>query len=92
LKNRWAERLGRVPGAKVLVGLDQAQSGAFATIHFDTMEPGKLGDLLLGKYNIFVTPITGPGISGIRVSANVYTSMGEIDRFCDAVEAVVPRG
>ena len=91
LKNRWAERLGKVPGAKVLVGLDRAQSGAFATIHFDTMEPGKLGDLLLSKYNIFVTPITAPFLNGIRVSANVYTSTAEIDRFCEAVEAIIPR-
>jgi selenocysteine lyase/cysteine desulfurase len=91
LKNRWGERLGRVPGAKMLVSLDAAQSGAFGTIHFDTIEPGKLGEALLSKYNIFVTPITGPGISGIRVSANVYTSTAEIERFCEAVEAVVPR-
>jgi selenocysteine lyase/cysteine desulfurase len=91
LKNRWAERLSKVPGAKVLVGVDRAQSGAFGTIHFDTMEPGKLGDLLLSKYNIFVTPITAPFLNVIRVSANVYTSTAEIDRFCDAVEAIIPR-
>jgi isopenicillin-N epimerase len=91
LKNRWGQRLGKIPGAKMLVGLDAAQSGAFGTIHFDTIEPGKLGDRLLSEYNIFVTPITGPGISGIRVSANVYTSTAEIDRFSDAVEAIVPR-
>jgi isopenicillin-N epimerase len=91
LKNRWAERLGKVPGAKVLVSLDPAQSGAFGTIHFDTIEPGRLGDALLSKYNIFVTPIAAPFLNGIRVSANVYTSTSEIDRFCDAVEAVVPR-
>jgi selenocysteine lyase/cysteine desulfurase len=91
LKNRWAERLGKLPGAKVLVGLDPDQSGAFGTIHFDSMEPGKLGDALLTKYNIFVTPITGPGLNGIRVSANVYTSTAEIDRFCEAVETIIPR-
>src|SRR5277367_5671437 len=91
LKNRWAERLGKVPGAQVLVGLDANQSGAFATIHFDTIEPGKLGDALLSKYNIFVTPINAPFLNGIRVSANVYTSTAEIDRFCEAVEATVPR-
>src|SRR5580704_13181417 len=91
LKNRWAERLEKIPGAKMLVSLDATHSGAFGTIHFDTIEPGKLGDALLSKYNIFVTPITGPGITGIRVSANVYTSTAEIDRFSDAVEAIVPR-
>jgi len=88
LKNRWAERLGKVPGAQVLVGLDANQSGAFATIHFDTIEPGKLGEALFSKYNIFVTPIVAPFLNGVRVSANVYTSPEEIDQFCSAVEAI----
>src|SRR5229473_2742261 len=91
LKQRWAERLGKLPGAQMLVNLEPNQSGAFGTIHFDTMDPGKLSDALLGKYNILVVPISGPGLSGIRVSANVYTSTTEIDRFCDAVETVLPR-
>ncbi|MHB8501806.1 MAG: aminotransferase class V-fold PLP-dependent enzyme [Candidatus Acidiferrales bacterium] len=91
LKNRWAERLGKVPGAQVLVGLEPDHSGAFGTIHFETMDPGKLGDALLTKYNILVTPIVTPSFKGIRVSSNVYTSTAEIDRFCDAVEAIVPR-
>jgi selenocysteine lyase/cysteine desulfurase len=91
LKNRWAERLSQLPGARMTVGLDPSQSGAFGTIHFDTIEPGKLCDALLAKYNIFVVPIIGPGISGIRVSSNVYTSTEEIDQFCDAVAAIVPR-
>jgi selenocysteine lyase/cysteine desulfurase len=75
----------------VLAELGPEHSGAFATIHFETMEPGKLGEALMSKYNIFVTPIGGPGFNGIRVSSNVYTSTAEIDRFCDAVEAIVPR-
>jgi selenocysteine lyase/cysteine desulfurase len=91
LKNRWAERLSELPGARMTVGLDPSQSGAFGTIQFATMEPGKLVDALLSKYNIFVVPITGPGFNGIRVSANVYTSPDEIDQFCDAVAAIVPR-
>lgn len=91
LKQRWADRLTQIPGAKLLVGLDADQSGAFGTIHFDTIEPGKLADALLTKYNIVVTPIAAPSLNGIRVSANVYTSPQEIDQFCDAVAAVVPR-
>ncbi|HYY72311.1 MAG TPA: aminotransferase class V-fold PLP-dependent enzyme [Candidatus Bathyarchaeia archaeon] len=91
LKNRWAERLSKVRGAKVLVELGPNQSGAFGTIHFDGVDPSKLSDELLSKYNIFVVPIKGPGLDGIRVSANVYTSPEEIDQFCAAVEAIVPR-
>ncbi len=91
LKQRWAERLSKLPGAKMLVGLGPNQSGAFGTIHFESIDPGKLSDVLLAKYSILVTPISAPSVQGIRVSPNVYTSIAEIDRFCDAVEAIVGR-
>jgi isopenicillin-N epimerase len=91
LKQRWAERLSKLRGARMLVSLDANQSGAFGTIHFDTIEPGKLTDALLANYNIFTTPIVTPFLSGIRVSPNVYTSVAEVDRFCEAVEAIVSR-
>ena len=90
LKQRWVERLSQLPGARMLVGLEPNQSGAFGTIHFETMDPGKLSDALLSKYNILVTPISAPSLNGIRVSPNVYTSTREIDQFCNAVAAIVP--
>jgi len=91
LKQRWAERLGKLPGAQMLVGLDPGHSGAFGTMHFETMDPRKLSDALLTKYNVLVVPIVGPRLNGIRVSPNVYTSTAEIDRFCDAVETIIRR-
>lgn len=91
LKQRWAERLSKLPGVQVLVGLGPEHSGAFGTVHFEGMDPGKLSDELLAKYNIFVTPIVFRSVTGIRVSPNVYTSIAEIDRFCGAVEAITRR-
>src|SRR5277367_216324 len=91
LKNRYAERLSKHPAARMLVGLDADQSGAFGTIHFETIDARKLTDALMEKHSIFVVPIVAPFLNGIRVSPNVYTSTAEIDRFCDAVETIVPR-
>ena len=90
LKHRWVQRLSQLPGARMLVGPEPNQSGAFGTIHFETMDPGKLSDVLLSEYSILVTPISAPSLDGIRVSPNVYTSTGEIDRFCNAVAAIIP--
>ena len=92
LKQCWAEPLSKLPGARMLVGLGPDQSGAFATIHFETVDPGKLTEALLTKYNILVTPISTANVNGIRVSPNVYTSTEEIHRFCDAVAAIIPGG
>ena len=86
LKERWARRLEKSVGATMLARVEPEHSGAFATVHFDGVDSGKLGNVLLDKYNILVTPIGGPGFDGLRVSPNVYTSVAEIDRFGDAVE------
>jgi isopenicillin-N epimerase len=87
LTQRWSDRLTKVPGAKLLV--QPNQSGAFATIHFHGVDPGKLVAALQEKHSIFTTPITGPGFNGIRVSPNIYTSPEEVDRFAEAVASVV---
>ncbi len=76
----------------MLVRLEPNQSGAFGTIQFASLDAGKLGGALMSKYKILVTPITGPGYNGIRVSPNVYTSLDEIDRFADAVENIIRTG
>jgi selenocysteine lyase/cysteine desulfurase len=96
LKQRWADRLTRIQGATLLVGLAPELSGAFGTIQFDGVDPGKLASTLLEKFNIVVTPISGPMVNGkaqfagLRISPNVYTSVEEVDVFCDAVEKTVP--
>jgi isopenicillin-N epimerase len=89
LKQRWAARLSQIPGAKMLALPDPANSGAFATIHFEGVEPPKLCDALLAQHNIFTTPIVAPFLNGIRISSNVYTSPQDVDTFCDAVSSVV---
>ena len=96
LKQRWADRLTKSQSATLLVGLAPELSGAFGTIQFDGVDAGKLAGTLLEKYNIVVVPISGPSVkgkvqfTGLRVSPNVYTSLEEIDLFCDAVEKTVP--
>jgi selenocysteine lyase/cysteine desulfurase len=89
LKRRWADRLQKSVGAKLVARVEPEHSGAFATVHFEGVDPGKLGNLLLEKYNIFVTPIGGPGFNGLRISPNVYTSVDEVDQFGDAVEQIL---
>jgi isopenicillin-N epimerase len=87
LKQRWADRLTRLPGAKLTVLPDERHSGAFATLEFKGVDGGKLTNEMLTKHQIRVTGIAGPGFNGIRISPNVYTSLAEVDRFSDAIEA-----
>jgi isopenicillin-N epimerase len=93
LKSRWADRLQKLPGVTVLAKAEDPRlSGAFATVQFDGVDGGKLGGVLMDKYKIFTTPITGPAkqFNGLRISPNVYTSVEEVDRFAQAVEESLP--
>jgi selenocysteine lyase/cysteine desulfurase len=91
IKQRWADRLSQLPSARMTVRLEPFNSGAFGTIGFEGIDPGKLTKDLQEKYNIFTVGITGPNkqFTGIRVGPNVYTSPQEIDYFCDSVEKIV---
>ena len=91
LKNRWAGRLGKVPGAKMLVGLDPEP---LRRVRHDSLRnhgSGKAERCTAEQVQHFRYAHHAPCLNGIRVSPNVYTSTAEIDRFCDAVEAIVPR-
>jgi selenocysteine lyase/cysteine desulfurase len=92
LKERWARRLESNKGIKILTPYDPQQSCGLALFNIEGMDPGKLGGHLWDRYRIIVTPISHEEFRGIRVTPNVYTTLNEIDMFCDAVEKVIRNG
>jgi isopenicillin-N epimerase len=86
LKDRWARRLEARKGVRVLTPYDPRQSCGLANVSFEGVDPRKLGEHLFQRHRIIVTPIVHEEFSGIRVTPNVYTTLSEIDTFCDAVE------
>ncbi len=94
LRDRWAKRLlaegnGRV---KMLTPMDSPWGGGIGNFSVDGMDPVKLGNWLFGTHRIVQTPIMHAEFSGIRVTPNVYTTVGEIDRFSDLVLKAMKAG
>jgi selenocysteine lyase/cysteine desulfurase len=92
LKNRWAERLKAHKLVRLLTPFDPEQSCGLALFDIEGVDPGKLGAHLWDRHRIIVTPIAHEEFRGIRVTPNVYTTLNEIDIFCDAVEKVISKG
>ena len=86
LKDRWARRLEAQKGVRMLTPYDPHQSCGLANVSIEGVDPRKLGEHLFQRHRIIVTPIVHEEFSGIRVTPNVYTTLSEIDSFCDAVE------
>ena len=92
LKERWARRLEQNKGVRVLTPYDPQQSCGLALFNIEGMDMRKLGTQLWEKHHIIVTPIDHEEFHGIRVTPNVYTTLDEIDMFCDAVERAIHTG
>ena len=52
----------------------------------------KIGDYLMAKHKIFTTPIVHDEFTGIRITPNVYTTLWELDRFCEKVALIAKNG
>ena len=92
LRDRWAKRLERVPGVKILTPYDPAQSCGLASFTPGQLDVGKVTGYLYEKHRIIVTAIAHPEFNCLRITPNVYTTVGEIDRFADAMENVIRNG
>ena len=61
-------------------------------LQIEGMDPEAIGSYLFDKHRIFTTPIIHEEFQGIRITPNVYTTLGELDRFCDVMERIARNG
>ncbi len=92
LRDRWMKRLDGLPGVRIYTSYDPRMSCGLANIGLDGVEPAKLVRQLWETRRIIVTPINHPACTGIRVTPNVFTTLDEVDRFAEAMEAVIRGG
>ncbi|MBL8181526.1 MAG: aminotransferase class V-fold PLP-dependent enzyme [Blastocatellia bacterium] len=92
LSRYWMNKLKDVPKVGFNTSFDPKQSCAIANFKIDGIDPVALGGYLMSKHKIFTTPIVFPEFSGIRITPNVYTTLWELDRFCNIVEDVARKG
>jgi len=92
LSRYWMNRLKDVPKVRFNTSFDPAQSCAIANIQIEGLDQGKIGSYLFDKHRIFTTPIVHEEFQGIRITPNVYTTLGELDRFCNVMEKIARNG
>ena len=92
LSRYWMNRLKDVPKIGFNTSFDPSQSCAIANVKIEGMDPIAIGSYLFTKHRIFTTPIVHEEFKGIRITPNVYTTLGELDRFCDVMEKIARKG
>ena len=92
LSRYWMNKLKKVPRVGFNTSFDDQQSCAIANFKIEGISPTEIGSYLFSKHKIFTTPIVHDEFTGIRITPNVYTTLWELDRFCEIVERIARGG
>ncbi len=92
LRDLWARRLREHDRVRLLTSLDPRFSCGIATFHIEGVDEVALVEHLWHRHRILTTAIQHEEVRGVRVSPSVYTTPEELDRFSEAVTAVLRDG
>ena len=85
-------RLKEIPRISLNTYFAADQSCAIANVQIENVNPRALGSYLMSAHKIFSTPIVHEEFSGLRITPNVYTTLKELDRFCEVMSGIARKG
>lgn len=92
LSRYWMKKLKNLPNVRFHTSFEDQMSCGLATFELVGVDPVALVSYLFDKHKIFTTAIVHNEFKGVRITPNVYTTLGELDRFCDVMETVARTG
>ena len=91
LATYWAERLQALPGIRLHTVLTPEMSCGIVSFGMDGVNIYGLGQYLWERHRIQITAY-GHRHDMVRVSPNLYTTLDELDYFCEVMEDVAGNG
>ena len=107
LRDRWAKRLAAEDRVRMNTHLAEGQAYGIANVGLEGIDTTELQKHLWERHRIYTITIrflgvdsdgqarpadAAPHFEGLRVSPAPYATLGEVDRFADAVEDVLANG
>jgi isopenicillin-N epimerase len=92
LSRYWMNKLKDVPKIKFNTSFDPNQSCAIANVQIEGTNPEAVAKYLMDKHHIFTVAIVHEEFQGLRITPNLYTTLGELDRFCGQMELIAKNG
>jgi selenocysteine lyase/cysteine desulfurase len=92
LRDYWMDRLGAESRIKWHTSQMPGMACGIGNFDIPGVQLHKLNQWLLEEHGIVTHVTEHPEYTGIRVTPNVFTTLGELDRFCDAIAGGVRIG
>jgi len=88
LKDYWMKGLEGVKGVYFNTPSDSSRACAIGNVGVEGFEPIQLANKLFKHHNIWTVAINRPGVKGVRITPNIYTTTAELDQFITAVKSL----
>jgi selenocysteine lyase/cysteine desulfurase len=92
LARHWMNQLKDEPNVRFNTSFDDRQSCAIANVQVADTDPSAVCAHLMSRHKIYATPILHEEFKGVRVTPSVYTTLEELDRFCEAMRTIAKKG
>jgi selenocysteine lyase/cysteine desulfurase len=96
---RWANALKANARVRIHSSLEKGQTWGMAMVGIDGIDTRALSQFMWDRYRIIVTAAVGGtppaqvyDYQGLRVTPNIYTTLGEIDTFVTAMDDAITNG
>lgn len=86
LQQYWTTKVRGVDGITLYTPSDPARTGAIANVGVNRLKPGELATALMERYKIFTVAINTAGVSGVRVTPQLFTTTAELDTLVRALK------
>ncbi|MEM7502671.1 MAG: aminotransferase class V-fold PLP-dependent enzyme [Pseudomonadota bacterium] len=86
LQQYWTSQLRDHPRVVVNTPADIRRHGGIGNVGIEGYDPRELADTLFRDYRIFTVGINRPGVVGLRVTPNLYTTLDELDALVSAIK------
>lgn len=86
LQQYWTSQVRELPHIILNTPADPQRHGAIGNVGIQGIEPGTLAKMLLEKYQIWTVAIDRPGVKGVRITPNIYTTTKELDVLVKALK------
>ena len=85
LQQYWTSQLRGRPRVIINTPADMNRHGGIGNVGIEGTDPVELADTLFREYRIFTVGINRPGVRGLRITPNIYTTPGELDALVSAI-------
>jgi isopenicillin-N epimerase len=92
LSRYWMNNIKNTPKVYFNTHFDDQSSCAIGNFGIEGIDPLEIGGFLQSKHKIYTTPSVHDEFQGIRITPNLYTTLSELDRFCEIIKEIAKNG